>query len=236
MSKKAAELAEQMALMLEVIGTLEARLTELKKMAKKGARKGAGAKAVVEKPKRSPTAWIQFTQRVRAALVTASQPFPRAADLMKFCKDLRIQKGEGCTDEEILALRDGWEAPTPVHSVGGDAAEAAADAVAAPTCPTCSEEIGAEPEKHRACVRAVAAAAQAAGADPMKAVDAWSEAVQSGPRSVPVRGPVREQVAASRARTPLRRPSAPIHFNSAAAAAPAATLNTPSEEMVVEEV
>jgi hypothetical protein len=236
MSKKAAELAEQMAQMLEVIGTLEARLTELKKMARKGARKGGGAKAVAAaKPKRPPTAWIQFTQRVRAALVTASQPFPRVADLMKFCKDLRIQKGEGCTDEEILALRDGWEAPTPVQSVGGDAAEAA-DAVAAPTCPTCSEEIGAEPEKHRACVRAVAAAAQAAGADPMKAVDAWSEAVQSGPRSVPVRAPVREQVAASRARTPLRRPSAPIHFNSAAGAAPAATLNTPSEEMVVEEV
>jgi hypothetical protein len=235
MSKKAAELAEQMAQMLEVIGTLEARITELKKMARKGARKGGGAKAVaVAKAKRPPTAWIQFTQRVRAALASAGQPFPRVADLMKFCKDLRIQKGEGCTDEEILALRDGWEAPTPVQSVGGDAAEAA-DAVAAPTCPTCSEEIGTEPEKHRACVRAVAAAAQAAGADPMKAVDAWSEAVQSGPRVAPLR----ENVAASRARTPLRRPSAPIHFNSAAepaARAPAATLNTPSEEMVVEEV
>jgi hypothetical protein len=234
MSKKAAELANQMAQMLEVIGLLEARITELKKMARKGARKGGGAKAVaaaVAKPKRPPTPWIQFTQRVRAALVTAGQPFPRVADLMKFCKDLRIQKGEGCTDEEILALRDGWEAPTPVHSVGGDAAEAA-DAVAAPVCPTCADEIGAEPEKHRACVRAVAAAAQAAGADPMQAVDAWSEAVQSGPRSVPVR----EHIAASRARTPLRRPSAPIHFNSAAGAAAAATLNTPSEEMVVEEV
>jgi hypothetical protein len=230
MSKKAAELAEQMVQMLELIGTLEARLTELKKMARSGARKGGAAKAAkAEKPKRAPTAWIQFTQRVRAALVTAGQPFPRVADLMKFCKDLRTQKGEGCSDEEILALRTGWEPPTSVQAV--EVAAVAEASVTGPVCPTCTEEIGADPERHRACVRAVAAAAQAAGADPMKAVDAWSEAVQSGPRAAPV------AAGTSRSRTPLRRPSAPIHFSSGpAAAAPPATLNTPSEEMVVEDV
>ena len=222
-----------MAQMLEVIGALEARLTELKKMARSGARKGKSATSAPEKPKRPPTAWIQFTQRVRGVLAAAGQPFPRVADLMKFCKDLRTQKGGDCADEEILALRTGWEPPTAVQAVAAVTGAEATDAV--PVCPTCEGDIGEDPEKHRACVRSVAAAAQAAGADPMKAVDAWSEAVQSKPRAVAVA----TLAAGSRARTPLRRPSAPVHFSSLAttgAVPVGAALNTPSEEMVVEDI
>lgn len=229
MSKKAAQLAEQMSQMLEVIGALEARITELKKMAKRNAKKGkAAAAAAPEKPKRPPTAWIQFTQRVRGVLAAAGQPFPRVTDLMKFCADMRAQKGVDCSDAELLAARSGWEPPTAVAAV------AAAVTVAVPVCPTCTGDISEDPEKHRPCVRSVAAAAQAAGADPMKAVDAWSEAVQSKPRAVAVA----TLAAGSRARTPLRRPSAPVHFSSlvAAEAAPGAALNTPSEEMVVEDI
>lgn len=229
MSKKAAQLAEQMAQMLEVIGVLEARITELKKMAKRNARKGkATAAAAPEKPKRPPTAWIQFTQRVRGVLAAAGQPFPRVTDLMKFCADMRAQKGVDCTDAELLAARTGWEPPTAVAAV-------------APVCPTCSEDIGEDPEKHRPCVRSVAAAAQAAGADPMKAVDAWSEAVHRPAAHLLSTGPTGPTGA--RSRTPLvapsRRPSAPAHFMAGAAASPtgaAAALNTPSEEMVVDEV
>jgi hypothetical protein len=91
-------------------------------------------------------------------------------------------------------------------------------------------------EAHRACVRSVAAAAQAAGADPMKAVDAWSEAIQSAPR--PAALPL--QPIHGRSRTPLRRPSAPLQFMTVAApAAPQAQEpsppNTPIEELVIED-
>ena len=133
-----------------------------------------------------------------------------------------------------------------LHGLCGVVVTAAVAVAAAPVCPTCSEDIGEDPEKHRACIRSVAAAAQAAGADPMKAVDAWSEAVHRPAAHLlssgyaGATGPT-----GPRSRTPLvapsRRPSAPAHFMVGAGptgptGAAAAALNTPSEEMVVDEV
>jgi hypothetical protein len=83
----------------------------------------------------------------------------------------------------------------------------------------------------------VAAAAQAAGADPMKAVDAWSNAIQSVPVARrPAALPL--QPIHGRSRTPLRRPSAPLQFMTPAAALPheePSPPNTPLEELVIED-
>jgi hypothetical protein len=86
-------------------------------------------------------------------------------------------------------------------------------------------------------VRSVAAAAQAAGADPMKAVDAWSNAIQSVP-TAPRPAPLPLQPIHGRSRTPLRRPSAPLQFMAPAVQQvqqEPSPPNTPIEELVIED-
>ena len=240
MSKKAAELAGQMAQMLEVIGVLEERLAELKKMAggKKKRRGVAAAAAGPDQPARAPrppNRWIVFTQRVEGLARGAGLPFAKAVDSKKFCKELKDRQGYEWTDDDILAARRDWDPPTPVQSVGKPEGDRDVDTEIS-ICPTCRGVIQGDAEAHRACVRSVAAAAQAAGADPMKAVDAWSDAIQSVPR--PAALPL--QPIHGRSRTPLRRPSAPLQFMTVAA--PAAQQaqepsppNTPIEELVIED-
>lgn len=242
MSKKAAELAGQMAQMLEVIGVLEERIAELKKMAggKKKRRGAAAAAADPNQPARAPrppNRWIVFTQRVEGLARGAGLPFAKAVDSKKFCKELKDRKGYEWTDDDILAARRDWDPPTPVQSVG----EPEEDRDAVSICPTCKGVIESDAEAHRACVRSVAAAAQAAGADPMKAVDAWSESVSrvilhTSARPVALNSPFVE-----RSRTPLRRPSgtAPLSIPQLQRPPPlptVAALNTPSEEMVMEDM
>lgn len=215
MSKKAAELAGQMAKMLEVIGVLEERLAELKKMAGgKKKRRGAAAAAAAADPNqpprapRAPNSWILFTQRVEKLVRDAGSPFNRAVDSKKFCKELKDRKGYEWTDEEILAARRDWDPPTPVLSIEGAEEGVEAETKDVSICPTCTGVIEDDVDAHRACLRSVAAAAKAAGADPIKAVEAWSESVQSVPAARrPAALPL--EPIHGRSRTLLRRPSAP---------------------------
>jgi hypothetical protein len=250
-AKHAAELATQMGDMLQVIQILEERLRELKQMARKGERKAqrrggkaAGtAAAAAARPARPPNAWILFTQRVKTLVVAAGLPFAKVTDALKFCKELKDGRGGyGWSDEEIVAARRDWEPPTPVHSVKDEEeAESVASAEEISICPTCTGVIEEDASAHRACLISVTEAAKAAGADPMKAVDAWSESISRVVLPVAAR-PV-ALAPPGRSSTPLRR------LSGTAAAATLSVpqlqhpppisvpaLNTLPEEMVIDDV
>ncbi len=248
-TKQADKLAAQIAEMLTMIGELEGRLADLKRLARGKRRRGAaqegGAAAatatVPTKPTRPPTAWTLFCKRVSFTLKTAGTPLGK--ETFQFCKHLKDSRAmDEWTDEAILAARAEWSGPpTPVHSVGS--AEAGADAgvdaedaeedeaAVAAACPTCGDVIADRPEQHRACLRAVAEAAAAAGQDPFQAVDAWSEAVHAAPARPIALPPIFEGRA-------VRRPSAPLHSMAPVAAAVATAplpFAPPSEEVVIDE-
>jgi hypothetical protein len=239
-TKQAEKLAAQIAEMLTMIGELEGRLADLKRLAKGKRRraKAAGPAAATAqeggpvKPTRPPTAWTLFCTRVSSTLKTAGTPLGK--ETFQFCKHLKDARAmDEWTDEAILAARAEWSGPpTPVHSVGSaeagaDAEDAEEDEASAAACPTCGDAIADRPEQHRACLLAVAEAAAAAGQDPFQAVDAWSEAVHAAPARPVALPPILEGRA-------VRRPSAPLQCMAPVVAAVAHPVQ-PSEEVVIDE-
>ena len=246
-TKQAEKLAAQIAEMLTMIGELEGRLADLKRLAKGKRRRAtaAGAAATVgqaqeggaaaaaaaqAKPTRPPTAWTLFCTRVSSTLKTAGTPLGK--ETFQFCKHLKDSRTmDEWTDETILAARAEWSGPpTPVHSVGPTDADADAeeDEASAAACPTCGDAIADRPEQHRACLLAVAEAAAAAGQDPFQAVDAWSEAVHAAPARPVALPPIFEGRA-------VRRPSAPLQCMAPVVAAVVPPFAPPSEDMVIDD-
>lgn len=199
-------IVEEVAKVLEVISNLEARLAELRGLLAAKGEKGKKAKKVRDpnKPKREPNAWIRFTQRVEGILRAAEKGCGSATMSKQFCKFLKDKKPYAeWLDEQVLEEWDTWEPPSPVQVIVDEIA-----AVAEKPCPVCKGLVDAgDAGAHRACLVSFATDAGVRGEDPLKAVDAWKEAVS--PAAPPTRrhSHTASSVQPLRALTPSRRSS-----------------------------